>query len=238
MLFGKLVGEENCLHLDGPDSFQVEHKTLGTLTALCERNGKPCCLNLITDGDNKFLANLKKEEERKIKEAQAAVEQAVEETGSKDEGEEAEEGEKTKEVVESEEEDEVAALIKREEQEAHTREREAEEKKRVEEEESEIRKVRETKEATRLEQIRQTERDLLDQRSQPIRQYLMDNVVPHLTEGLIQLCKEVPEDSTEFLANFLFERADLLDEQVLKERDEMIRKRQEEKKANARKGTR
>jgi len=40
----------------------------------------------------------------------------------------------------------------------------------------------------------------------------MDNVVPHLTEGLIQLCKEVPEDSTEFLANFLFERADLLDE--------------------------
>ena len=66
----------------------------------------------------------------------------------------------------------------------------------------------------------------------------MDNVVPHLTEGLIQLCKEVPEDSTEFLANFLFERADLLDEQVLKERDEMIKKRQEEKKANARKGGR
>lgn len=58
----------------------------------------------------------------------------------------------------------------------------------------------------------------------------MDNVVPHLTEGLIMLCKEVPEDSTEFLANFLFERADALDEQVLKEREEMLRKKAEEKK--------
>jgi hypothetical protein len=53
---------------------------------------------------------------------------------------------------------------------------------------------------------------------------------------LTAICFSV--DSTEFLANFLFERADLLDEQVLKERDEMIRKRQEEKKANARKGAR
>ena len=69
VLFGKLVGEENCLALDGPDSFQSEHKTMGTLTTLCERNGKPCCLNLITDSDNKFLSGLKKEEERKIKEA-------------------------------------------------------------------------------------------------------------------------------------------------------------------------
>lgn len=59
--------------------------------------------------------------------------------------------------------------------------------------------------------------------------------MPHLTEGLIQLCKEVPEDSTEFLANFLFERADLLDEQVLREREEMLRKKQEEKKQQARK---
>ena len=40
--------------------------------------------------------------------------------------------------------------------------KEAEEKRRIDEEESEIRKVREFKEAARLEQIRQTERDLLD----------------------------------------------------------------------------
>jgi len=40
----------------------------------------------------------------------------------------------------------------------------------------------------------------------------MDNVVPHLTEGLIDLCKKMPEDPTDFLATFLLERADLIDE--------------------------
>ena len=60
----------------------------------------------------------------------------------------------------------------------------------------------------KIEKIKQQERDLLDTRSQPIRQYLMDNVVPHLTEGLIELCKKVPEDSIDYLANFLLERAD------------------------------
>jgi len=63
----------------------------------------------------------------------------------------------------------------------------------------------------------------LDSRSQPIRQYLMDTVVPHLTEGLIQLCKVVPEDPTDYLANFLLERADKLDEELIKKRDEELK---------------
>lgn len=64
---------------------------------------------------------------------------------------------------------------------------------------------------------------MLDERSQPIRQYLMDNVVPHLTEGLIELCKKVPEDSIDHLANFLLERADQIDEAYIKKREEEIR---------------
>ena len=63
-------------------------------------------------------------------------------------------------------------------------------------------------EAEKLERIRQQERDLLDTRSQPIRQYLMDNVVPHLTKALIDLCKETPEDPLDFLADFLLKKAD------------------------------
>lgn len=70
---------------------------------------------------------------------------------------------------------------------------------------------------------------MLDLRSQPIRQYLMDNVVPHLTEGLIDLCKTVPDDPTDFLANFLLERADALDEKLIKEKEEAARKKAEEK---------
>lgn len=61
----------------------------------------------------------------------------------------------------------------------------------------------------------------------------MDNVVPHLTEGLIKLCKDVPKDPTDFLANFLLDRADLLDEQYIKEKEEEARKKEEEKKAQS-----
>jgi len=45
----------------------------------------------------------------------------------------------------------------------------------------------------------------------------MDNVVPILTEGLIELCKIVPEDPTDYLANFLLDRADALDELLIKQ---------------------
>lgn len=89
--------------------------------------------------------------------------------------------------------------------------------------------------ALKLEEIRRQERDLLDLRSQPIRQYLMDNVVPHLTEGLIELCKTVPEDAIDHLANFLLERADLIDEQYIKKRELEYRLKQEQKKAGVKK---
>jgi adenylate kinase len=48
-------------------------------------------------------------------------------------------------------------------------------------EEEERRKAKEIQDLAKMEVIRQQERDLLDTRSQPIRQYLMDNLVPHLT---------------------------------------------------------
>lgn len=51
----------------------------------------------------------------------------------------------------------------------------------------------------------------------------MDNVVPHLTEGLIELCKIVPEDPTDYLANFLLDRADIIDELLIKQREEEMR---------------
>jgi adenylate kinase len=99
----------------------------------------------------------------------------------------------------------------------------------MEEEAEKGRKIKEKRDAKKLEEVRQQERDLLDNRSQPIRQYLMDTVVPHLTEGLIQLCKNVPDDPTDFLANFLLERADQLDEEMMKKRDEEIKAKMNDK---------
>jgi hypothetical protein len=57
----------------------------------------------------------------------------------------------------------------------------------------------------------------------------MDNVVPHLTEGLIEVCKKLPEDSIDHLANFLLERADQLDEQLIKQREVELRAKAEMK---------
>lgn len=57
----------------------------------------------------------------------------------------------------------------------------------------------------------------------------MDTVVPHLTEGLIELCKVVPDDPTDYLATFLLERADQLDEEMMKKRDEEMKAKMQEK---------
>lgn len=62
----------------------------------------------------------------------------------------------------------------------------------------------------------------------------MDNVVPHLTEGLIELCKKVPGDPTAFMAAFLLKRADVIDQQRIAER-EAAQKAKLELKANANK---
>jgi len=91
-------------------------------------------------------------------------------------------------------------------------------------------RAKEKKQAAKLEKLRDQERDLLDQRSQPIRQYLMDNVVPHLTEGLIDLCKTIPEDPVDYLSNFLLKKADEIDQSIIKEREEAAAAKMEAKK--------
>ena len=210
-----------------------------------EQNGKPCCLNLITDADNRFLKGIEKQARKesmqeKIESQASQIDlAAVAESRGQDLANMTEEEkqsliqEESKRRLEEEqsesEEDEIGALIQREEIEARKAEKEAAEKKLLDEEAEKERVEKEKREAAKLEQIRKNERDLLDKRSQPIRQYLMDYVVPHLTEGLINLCKEVPDDPTDYLATFLLNKADELDQQEAKKRDEEIRLRLAEK---------
>lgn len=73
--------------------------------------------------------------------------------------------------------------------------------------EKQWRKQKEEYTKSRFEQIKEQEKDLLDSKSQPIRAYLVDNVVPTLTEGLIEVCKNQPNDPVDFLAEFLFREA-------------------------------
>jgi adenylate kinase len=48
------------------------------------------------------------------------------------------------------------------------------------------------------------EREALETRSLPMRQYLVDNVLPLLTKGLLEVGRLRPEDPIDFLAEYLF----------------------------------
>jgi len=51
------------------------------------------------------------------------------------------------------------------------------------------------------------EKQLLEQYSLPLRQYMATYVVPTLTEGLLEVCKVMPEDPVDYLAEYLFAHA-------------------------------
>jgi adenylate kinase len=58
-------------------------------------------------------------------------------------------------------------------------------------------------EEDRLEAIRKEEFVRLEKHSEPLRQYLMSFVVPTLTTGLIDVCRESPDDPVAYLADYL-----------------------------------
>lgn len=70
--------------------------------------------------------------------------------------------------------------------------------------EAEERARREEHESRRAAEVQQQEQELLEVRSIPLRNYLMQNVIPTLTEGLIEVCKLKPEDPVDYLADYLF----------------------------------
>ncbi len=51
----------------------------------------------------------------------------------------------------------------------------------------------------RLDEVMRTEATLLEARSAPLRKYLMDNVIPSLTQGLLEVAKAKPKDPVDFL---------------------------------------
>jgi len=74
------------------------------------------------------------------------------------------------------------------------------------------RKRRDEHEARRAAEVQQQEQELLEVRSIPLRNYLMQNVIPTLTEGLIEVCKQKPEDPVDYLAEYLFQKNPVEDE--------------------------
>ena len=75
--FSKLIGDENCMLLDNTEVTADQEKTANLMRAKLEQNGKPCCLNLITENDNRFLKNIEKMARREAREAELAKSQAA-----------------------------------------------------------------------------------------------------------------------------------------------------------------
>jgi adenylate kinase len=61
----------------------------------------------------------------------------------------------------------------------------------------------------KIEQIKKDELVRLEKHSEPLRQYLMSLVVPTLTSGLIEVCREVPDDPVGYLSEYLSVNAQL-----------------------------
>eukprot|EP00736_Rhodelphis_marinus_P001331 Rmarinus@m.7421 len=67
------------------------------------------------------------------------------------------------------------------------------------------------REAARLADLQKEERMVLEVRSKPLRQYLMDHVIPYLTSTLIDIAKIRPDDPIDYLAEHLFQISAELD---------------------------
>lgn len=113
------------------------------------------------------------------------------------------------------EEEVVAGIMEKrkeeEEKEAAAKAEEAEHAK----QETSAKKEEEKREAERARIIAEYERQRSVIQGMPLREYLMQYMVPSLTEGLIEICKVLPEDPVDYLANYLESHAAQLDEDDL-----------------------
>lgn len=66
----------------------------------------------------------------------------------------------------------------------------------------------------RLELLEQEEAALLEARAKPLRAYLMDTVLPALTEGMLEVVKVQPDDPIDYLAEFLFRKGQEMETQA------------------------
>jgi adenylate kinase len=73
--------------------------------------------------------------------------------------------------------------------------------------ESVLKKQKAAATATMMDQLSEQQKELLDSKSQLIRQYLLDNLVPILTDGLLDICKRQPTDPVDTLAEYMFKRS-------------------------------
>jgi len=106
--------------------------------------------------------------------------------------------------------DEDAEVIRRKEYEAKLKQREiraAEMQKQGEIIEKILKKQKEKTTNDNMEAFRELQKDKIDSDSQQVRNYLFENVVYILADGLHKICTSQPDDPVDELAQYLFSRS-------------------------------
>lgn len=67
--------------------------------------------------------------------------------------------------------------------------------------------VKERYNKERINNIKEKERKLLEEKSEVLRRYLAENVIPVLSKGILHVCQAIPEDPVDALANYLLDNA-------------------------------
>ncbi|POM68911.1 Adenylate Kinase [Phytophthora palmivora] len=80
-----------------------------------------------------------------------------------------------------------------------------------------IQQTKLARERARLELLQREEAELLETRAKPLRAYLMDTVLPALTEGMLEVVKVQPTDPIDYLAEFLFRKGQELEDDTKEE---------------------
>eukprot|EP01062_Namystynia_karyoxenos_P058355 TRINITY_DN49916_c0_g1_i1.p1 TRINITY_DN49916_c0_g1~~TRINITY_DN49916_c0_g1_i1.p1 ORF type:complete len:909 (+),score=488.48 TRINITY_DN49916_c0_g1_i1:96-2729(+) len=81
-----------------------------------------------------------------------------------------------------------------------------------EEKESQLRLRQQEEE--RLAAMKAEEKEMLEIRKEPLKEYLMANIIPVLTKGLIEVCEQRPEDPIDYLAEWLFHHNPVEDQDI------------------------
>lgn len=65
------------------------------------------------------------------------------------------------------------------------------------------------KQNSKYDEMKEKNRQILEKRSQVLRLYLIENVIPILSEGILKVSHELPENPVEYLQEFLEEKVKL-----------------------------
>ncbi len=73
--------------------------------------------------------------------------------------------------------------------------------------EEETKKIEENEKIilNKIKELKEREKKLLEKKSEVVRRYLNENILPLLAKGILKICEKLPDDPVESLANFLLE---------------------------------